>query len=190
MMPGDGCSATCTVESGFICAGSPSTCGPEANWGQIALAGCTGTIVTTAAMGVPAAIPDGNSTGVTLDIPVTATGTVQSAALRFNATHTWVGDLSIFLRNPAGAPSTAGLDLSSGNGSSGDNYTNTIFSDAAAVAITAGVAPFTGLFRPEQALSVFNGAPANGTWTLRVVDSISPDSGTVQSAELALCVVP
>jgi cysteine-rich repeat protein len=190
MMAGDGCSPTCTVEPGFICAGNPSTCGPEANWGQIALAGCSGTIVTTAAMGVPAAIPDGNSTGVTLNIPVSATGTVQGTALRFNATHTWVGDVGIYLRNPAGAPSTTGLDVSSGNGSSGDNYTNTIFADAAAVAITAGTAPFTGLFRPEQPFSVFNGTPASGTWTLRVTDSVSTDTGTVTSAELAICVVP
>ena len=190
MMAGDGCSATCTVESGFICAGSPSTCGPEANWGQIALAGCTGTIVTTAAMGVPVAIPDSNSTGVTVNIPVSAMGTVQGTAVRFSATHTFVGDLGIYLRNPAGAPSATGLDLSSGNGSTGDNYTNTIFSDAAAVAITAGTAPFTGLFRPEQALSVFNGSAANGTWTLRVADTSAIDTGTVTSAELALCVVP
>lgn len=190
MTAGDGCSATCTVESGFICAGNPSTCGPEANWGQIALAGCTGTIVTTAAMGVPAAIPDNNSTGVTLNIPVTAMGTVQGAALRFNATHTWVSEVGAFLRNPAGAPSAAGLTLTSGNGGSSDNFVNTIFSDAAAVAITAGTAPFTGLFRPQSPLSVFNGTAANGTWTLKVSDSGSGDTGTVQSAELALCVVP
>jgi cysteine-rich repeat protein len=31
---GDGCSATCTVEPGFMCTGSPSTCNPLAVCGN------------------------------------------------------------------------------------------------------------------------------------------------------------
>ena len=41
--PGDGCSATCTVESGYICNGSPSVCSPPA-----ANSTCAGATVITA----------------------------------------------------------------------------------------------------------------------------------------------
>lgn len=38
------------------------------------------------------------------------------------------------------------------HGSSGNNYTNTVFDDEAASLITAGTAPFSGSFRPEGSL--------------------------------------
>src|SRR5205814_2916152 len=45
------------------------------------------------------------------------------------------------------------------------------FTDAAATPISAGTAPFTGQFRPEQAFSTLNaGLDPNGTWTLIMVD--------------------
>jgi subtilisin-like proprotein convertase family protein len=90
--------------------------------------------------------------------------------------HTWDSDLDIYIRSPAGTE----VELSTDNGPGGDNYTNTVFDDAAATSITLGTAPFTGTFRPEGLLSTFNGQNANGTWTLRVYDDAGGDVGSLQ----------
>lgn len=76
-------------------------------------------------------------------------------------------DLQIFLRSP----NNQLLMLSTNNGGSGDNYTQTCFSPSAITPITSGAAPFTGNFQPEGSWAVLNGAPINGNWTLRVSDA-------------------
>src|SRR5205085_11864034 len=57
-------------------------------------------------------------------------------------------------------------------GGSGDNYINTIFSDTAATAISAGVAPFTGYFKPVTPFTAILSQVTNpnGTWRIRVLD--------------------
>src|SRR5262249_41287106 len=42
--------------------------------------------------------------------------------------------------------------------------------DEAATPIAAGTAPFTGRFRPQEALSGFDGLDANGVWRLELRD--------------------
>ena len=93
-------------------------------------------------------------------------------------THTFDGDLEMTLIGPGGSPS---VTLVNNRGGSGDNFTNTVFDDEAATAISAGVAPFTGSFRPESPLSVFDGLSQTGTWTLRIDDQVSGDSGTLSA---------
>lgn len=61
-------------------------------------------------------------------------------------------------------------ELTTDNGGSGDSYVNTIFDDEATIAITAGTVPFTGRFRPETPLNVFDGRTPNGMWVLRYTD--------------------
>ncbi len=77
------------------------------------------------------------------------------------------GDIRLYLRAPNGQQ----LELSTGNGGSGDNYTNTCFSPVATVPITAGMPPFTGTFRPEGNWNDLMGAPVNGEWSLVVADA-------------------
>lgn len=80
------------------------------------------------------------------------------------------GDLNISLRSPTGTV----IDLSSGNGGGGNNYTNTCFTPTAPTSITTGVAPFTGTYRPEGNWNLFAGAPVNGNWILQVSDQFAP----------------
>lgn len=94
-----------------------------------------------------------------------------------NLTHTFDGDLIISIF----APSGTSVVLSNRRGSGGNNFSNTVFDDAATTAISAGSAPFTGSFKPEALLSVFNGTDAFGTWTLRVSDNASQDSGNLNT---------
>jgi subtilisin-like proprotein convertase family protein len=127
---------------------------------------------------VPKAIPDNNATGASSTLAVAASGLITDIdATIGQITHTFDGDLIISLTSPAGTT----VRLANRNGSSGDNFTNTVFDDAAAVAVSSGSAPFTGSFRPFEPLSAFNGQQVQGTWTLKVVDVAAADTGTLSS---------
>jgi subtilisin-like proprotein convertase family protein len=127
------------------------------------------------------------------DIPivVTGTGSVADVNVRFRANHTFDGDLAISLIAPDGTI----VPLSTNRGGSGDNFgsgtndcsgTPVTFDDSAAVAISAGLAPFASSFRPESPLTAFNGKDMNGTWKLRFSDTAAADVGTVFCAQLAI----
>jgi subtilisin-like proprotein convertase family protein len=127
---------------------------------------------------IPKAIPDNNATGVTSDLVLAGPGTISDVNVTIGSvTHTWISDLQVELKSPAGTI----VRLFDRRGSNGDNLTNTVFDDAAGVAISAGAAPFTGAFKPEQALSAFNGQPVAGTWQLTVRDLAVQDTGTLNS---------
>jgi subtilisin-like proprotein convertase family protein len=122
----------------------------------------------------------------TVEVPlaIADTGVVSDVNVRIRLNHTFDADLSISLIGPDGTT----VDLSSGNGGGGDNFGSganscagqpTVFDDSAAASITAGAAPFAGTFRPEQALSAFNGKPTAGTWKLKITDTAALDVGTL-----------
>ncbi|MCB0457059.1 MAG: proprotein convertase P-domain-containing protein, partial [Flavobacteriaceae bacterium] len=92
--------------------------------------------------------------------------------------HTFDADLDITLTSPNGLV----LDLSSDNGGSGDNFTNTVFMDGFP-SITTGSAPFTGTFQPEGGPMnpFFAGEPVNGNWTLNIFDDAGGDSGVLNN---------
>ena len=114
----------------------------------------------------------------TLDtVTLTSTDVITDVNVTLNITHTWDSDLDIFLISPTGTS----VELSTDNGSSGDNYTGTTFSDAAATSITSGSAPFTGTFQPETPLSALNGEAIAGVWTLSITDDAGGDVGTLVS---------
>ncbi|MCI0360864.1 MAG: S8 family serine peptidase [Planctomycetaceae bacterium] len=100
--------------------------------------------------------------------------------VRLNITHTYDSDLFIELRHPSGLT----VLLVNRRGGSGNNFLDTILDDEAATAIAAGTAPFAGSFRPESALSAFDGRSALGTWRLRVYDAAYQDIGTLNSWSL------
>src|SRR5439155_9106721 len=83
-------------------------------------------------------------------------------------------------------PTNVSIALSSRRGSSGDNYTNTVFDDEATTPISSGTAPFTGSYRPESPLSAADGIGAAGAWKLSVNDGASLDTGSINSWKLTL----
>ncbi|MBZ0326945.1 MAG: hypothetical protein K8F54_05025 [Altibacter sp.] len=140
-----------------------------------------------------------NNTAYANNIVVSGvTGTTSLVTLTLTITHGNDADIDIFLQSPTGQI----LELSTDNGGTGNNYTNTVFSDAGATNITAGVPPFTGTFRPEGTLTAsgaplnitanittfvgFNGAAPNGTWILRIGDDLAANTGTFNSATLTI----
>ncbi len=99
-------------------------------------------------------------------------------------THTIDSDLSISLISPDGVL----VDLSSGNGGSGDDYgtscspdsARTTFDDSAATSITVGSPPFVGTFKPEGSLASLLGGTINGKWRLRVTDAFAGGTGALR----------
>jgi cysteine-rich repeat protein len=175
---GDGCSSTCQFEPGYTCTATlPNVCTKIIN------CPAPGQLFVYNATGLPLPINDNLTTTSTLN--VSAVGTVKQAIIQLNITHTWDSDLNLTLKSPT-VP--VGIDLSSGNGSSGDNYTNTLFSDNCVPVITSGTAPFSGCYHPEGSLASFINQPASGTWTLTATDTATGDTGTLTSWQLTLCV--
>lgn len=110
------------------------------------------------------------------------TSSVTDVNVKLSLTHTFDGDLSAYLIGPTGAK----VELFSGVGGSGMNFTNTILDDGASTSIASGAAPFTGAFRPEGTLATFNGLDANGPWSLQVVDNFTGDTGTLDNWSIDL----
>lgn len=135
---------------------------------------------STFSSNVPVTIPD--LTTVTSAITVAQDVTISDLNVLVNLTHTYVSDLTIDLRGPDGTT----VRLFDRRGGSGDNLTNTTFDDEATASVAAGAAPFSGSFRPEQVLSVFDGKNARGIWELRITDNAYRDVGQLQNWSLAV----
>jgi subtilisin-like proprotein convertase family protein len=146
--------------------------------------GCpaTSTAVTISATDLPQAI--GVATATSL-LAVATDGVVTGVAVGVDVTHIYVGDVDLRLTSPAGITS----ELSINHGTSGDNYTDTLFTDSATTWIGDGTAPYTGSFQPDEPLALHDGGPATGTWELEAFDNYpSLDDGTLDSVDLYLCI--
>jgi subtilisin-like proprotein convertase family protein len=112
--------------------------------------------------------------------------TISDLNVGITLDHTYMADLFITLTSPDGRTVT----LFNRRGGSGDNMAGTVFNDEATTAISAGQAPFAGSFRPEQALSAFDGINPVGTWTLSVRDMARRDVGTIRAVSLHIATDP
>jgi subtilisin-like proprotein convertase family protein len=126
--------------------------------------------------------PNANTTTNSV-INIAEDQTITKVTATINLTHTWNSDLDIYLK----APNNTQVELTTDNGSDGDNYNNTIFDDAATTSITLGSAPYTGTYRPEGLLSTFNGLSMMGDWTLIITDDANQDGGTLLNWGLNIC---
>jgi subtilisin-like proprotein convertase family protein len=166
----------------------------------VATAGPTSFNATANSGTISVAIPDGSLTGASSTLALAggagSIGANSTVSVTVNITHGWNEDLDIYLVGPGNCGT---LELSTDNGGSDDNYTNTVFvTPSAFPSITDGVSPFTGSWTPEGTVntaadlesgvdggtyalpaSVLAGCPVNGTWTLRVFDDESIFSGTL-----------
>lgn len=158
----------------------------DATFGEVTQDRFTATRVVTAVttstftFSTPTAIRDLSTT--TVSLPVSSTGTIDDVNVRVNLNHTYDGDLVITAIHPDGTRVT----LFNRRGGSGDNLTNTVFDDEATTLIAQGRAPFTGSFRPDAALSAFDGKAANGTWRLEIRDAARADTGTLLNFSLVV----
>ena len=137
------------------------------------------------AIDTPINIPDNNATGITSTLNISNENAlvITDINVTINATHPWVGDLTLTLTSPNGTIVT----LVSSRNDPGLNYTNTVFDDAATNTIATGSAPYSGQFKPESNLSALNSEFSNGNWVLKVVDSGPADIGSLDSWSLGIC---
>ncbi len=137
--------------------------------------------ITIAATDVPVPIRDLDTVSSTISIG--SHGIIFDINALLNITHSWDADLVLTLSHGG----TTVLLSNRNGGSGGANYTDTLFDDSAAVAIDAGFAyaPYSGSFRPQQALSAFYGQEIFGDWTLSVTDMEAGDSGVINNWSLA-----
>ncbi len=135
------------------------------------------------------AISDHSTTVVPIDIDDDTT--VDDLTVSLRADHTYLRDLTVRLISPSGTEvvlvehrGSYGNDF--GTGTDDCTGSPTQFTDNAERSISSGIAPFSGSWRPEQALSAFDGEPAQGTWELHVRDDASADIGAVHCVGLTL----
>ncbi len=123
-------------------------------------------------------IPNNKTSIITSSIRLSGfTGTIQDVNIGVNIYHTYDSDLQITLIGPNGQR----IVLFNRNGGSGDNLLGAMFDDQASTSISSGAAPFTGSFKPIQALSALNGKSLNGTWKLEIRDNYRLDGGKLDN---------
>ncbi len=144
-------------------------------------------------------IPDNSATGAEVEFPVADFGyaadiafaingrtcTTDAGATTVGIDHTFVGDLLGTLTAPNGDTAT----LFDGSGGGGNNLCQVVFDDDASRAfadVTAGLAPFTGRWRPASPLADLIDGPVDGTWTLQVSDLAALDVGGINGVSLRL----
>ncbi|MFT3884912.1 MAG: CotH kinase family protein [Flavobacteriales bacterium] len=130
------------------------------------------------------AIPDDGSR---LELTIPVSGLVPPAidslsfgleAVCINVEHQRLADLEIHVIAPDG---TTAL-LSAFNGGGGQYYRNTCFRADATRPVVSNSSPFEGDYAPQGPMGlVNNGQDGNGTWTLRVHDANSGNTGQVIS---------
>ena len=138
--------------------------------------GAPATVTTTYENNTPKAIPDLATTRSWIVVP--DSGFVTDVDVGASISHLSARDLDIFLVGPGIEGERVELSTDNG-GLDGQNYTNTIFDDEAAVSIVGASAPMTGRYRPETPLPVLDGIPVEGTWTLELTDDHVALPGTL-----------
>ncbi|MCP8309759.1 MAG: proprotein convertase P-domain-containing protein [archaeon] len=104
-------------------------------------------------------------------------GTIEDINVKLTIHHTYDADLDVILISPNGTE----IELFDDVGKGDNDFIDTILDDEADMNITNGSAPFTGRYRPEESLSVFDEEEMKGTWKLRIYDDLPNDVGTLDS---------
>jgi uncharacterized repeat protein (TIGR01451 family)/CSLREA domain-containing protein len=133
------------------------------------------------------AIPNNDSTGISDTINITYTDTIVDLEVFVEATHTYVGDLAVALEHVGTGTQVTLIDRpgvpASTFGCDGENVSAQLDDEAAAAVEDqcAATSPaIGGIFRPNEALSLFDGELMAGNWTLFVADLAPGDTGTLE----------
>jgi subtilisin-like proprotein convertase family protein len=131
----------------------------------------------------PTVLPIPNNATVTQSIVISDTFAFDDIDVQVDITHPRVSDLTGTLIAPSGAryvlfarPGLAGPAAA--------NMTGTVFDTEAANPLSAGVAPYTGRFRPADSLAPLYGDSVVGTWRLEISDVAPLQAGTLDNFQL------
>jgi len=135
---------------------------PNENPFNVPIIGIVGTLAPCAT-DVPKPFPSGSTITSTVSIDG-ATTVIADVNVLLTITHPYDYFIDAYLIGPTGTR----VELFASVGSNGQNFVDTVLDDEAATRIDWSSAPFTGSFRPEGSLAIFDGGSPNGTWTLEV----------------------
>ena len=143
----------------------------------------------------PVAIPDNDETGVLSVIAVSENVSVENIKVRLindsnpsietpGITHTYLGDLIISLESPQGTV----IELLVNKCDAREDI-QAVFSDEGIelTACNSSSPGITGIIKPSQEFTGFNGENSQGNWTLKVVDDGAVDTGFLESWSLEIC---
>ncbi|TGD57787.1 T9SS type A sorting domain-containing protein [Flavobacterium humi] len=134
-------------------------------------------------------VPDGagaNTPGAIVTKTVTVPGpaaTISDVNVTLGFTHSYIEDLVIAMEHPDGTQVTL-WNRNCDNAPTTLTYT---FSDGNPLVPTTGCSATSGTFGPASALSVLNGKPSNGVWTLLAGDFYNGDTGTINAWSVEVC---
>jgi len=131
---------------------------------------------------------DDTSSNAEAIVPITVTGglTVGQITASVNISHTYLGDIVVYLQGPEeiGSPMIKLFDQPCGESEDID----VSLSDMGSVLTCANFIPaISGTVAPNQPLSNFNNLPADGIWNLYVFDGYNGDGGSINSFSLSFC---
>lgn len=143
----------------------------------------TSSCANLASTNVPVTISASGTPTVNSTLNVTTTGVITDVNVKgLTGTHSWINDLTVKLKSPAGTTITLWSGICNN-----ENDFNVNFDDAASSS-TLPCPPTDGLtYRPNMALSTFNGESAVGTWTLTISDAANQDGGSLTAWGLDIC---
>lgn len=104
-------------------------------------------------------------------------GEIKDINVTVDLDHTFTSDLAISLIGPDGTK----VLLVADEGGKHNDFIATTFDNDSSQSIINKSAPFTGNFKPEQSLEIFNELDPNGDWILEVEDSAFDDGGRLKS---------
>ncbi|HEX5619516.1 MAG TPA: proprotein convertase P-domain-containing protein, partial [Solirubrobacteraceae bacterium] len=137
--------------------------------------------------------------GASVTIPVSGVGDADTGTVSIDGTacstttgsttvgldHTFVSDLTATLTAPGGRSAT----LFARDGGTANNLCQVVFDDQATTpfdGVLASRAPFTGTWRPDDALDSLLMDSVDGDWTVKVVDAAVRDTGSIRAVSLHL----
>lgn len=132
-------------------------------------------------------IPDDDADGVVIPLDFTGEpGVTDQIEVRFHITHTYVGDLDIYLEDPSGNR----VYLANEQGESDNDYG--LSADDPTIirkvgpALETGNAPFLGSWGADGDLSLHEGKVVSGVWKFVVIDRAGADIGSVEYVRVRL----
>jgi subtilisin-like proprotein convertase family protein len=120
-------------------------------------------------------------------VPINIEGniTISNITVALNITHSWVQDLTILLIGPPeiGSPTITLFEEPCGGE---DNIVVTL-DDSGENLICGSNPAISGNIKPKSSFFPLIGLPAEGIWTLYVIDKYNSDGGTINAVNLNFC---
>lgn len=141
---------------------------------------------STASTNVPLTIATTANVTINSTLNIPSGATISDINVTMDVTHTWINDLTATLISPSGTQVQLFVNPCTSNDI--QNIVAT-FDDSGSTVVCGTNPGITGVVKPTQLLSVFNGQSSTGTWTLRILDSFNQDGGSLNSWSLNICTV-